>query len=347
MNKTLLQEVLEKNNQPKFRLNQILKAIYQDGVSSYRQITTLPKNLIDTLEKEVGVLSFDLYSILGSGNKEAYKAALKLRDGKIIETVLMSPKKGLWTACISSQVGCPVGCSFCATGLMGFGRNLTVEEITDQVLFWIQFIKKENLGIKLNNIVYMGMGEPFANQVEVFQSIKDLTNPELFNFGDRHISVSTAGIVSGIEKFADLFPQVNLAISLHAANDELRQNLVPINKAYPIKKLMESLEDYLKKTKRKIFIEYVMLDGENDKEPNAKELVKLIKNSSHPNLFHVNLIPFNKTETPHKEANKNNIYAFKKILDSFYISNTIRKSLGREIMGACGQLAGDLKKDKG
>jgi len=216
-----LEEVLKKHNQPKFRLKQIQKAVFQDGVSAFSQISTLAKDLREKLDKETKILSFEVEKFLVAKDKQSAKALLKLHDGKMIETVLISTKPNDWSVCISSQVGCPMNCRFCATGRGGFTRNLTAEEITDQVLFWKQYLKFHNLQLvthnsKLTNIVYMGMGEPFLNWENVSESLKNLINPELFGFGARSISVSTAGIPEGIEKLADEFPQINLAISLHS-----------------------------------------------------------------------------------------------------------------------------------
>ncbi|MGI5828415.1 MAG: radical SAM protein [Patescibacteria group bacterium] len=181
-----------------------------------------------------------------------------------METVLLNPKPALWSVCISCQVGCGMGCTFCATGKMGFIRNMTAEEICDQILFWRQYIAKKKLPIRVTNIVYMGMGEPFANKEKVFESIRWLTDKNLYGFGQRHLSISTSGIVPGIREFADTFPQLNLAVSLHAPNDALRETLMPVARTYPLSELMKGLDYYVKKTNRQVFIEYILLKNIND-----------------------------------------------------------------------------------
>jgi adenine C2-methylase RlmN of 23S rRNA A2503 and tRNA A37 len=323
--------------EPAFRVKQAAKAIFRDGAADFGSITTLPAILRQRLEKQP-LLSFKVETIQVSSDGDCHKAAAKLPDGRRIETVLMSPKPGLWTTCISSQVGCALKCSFCATGLMGFTRDLTAEEITDQVLFWRQYMAAGNAPGTLSNVVYMGMGEPFLNLEAVFESLRTLTDPERFAMGDRHISVSTAGIAPGIDKFAVLFPQVNLALSLHSAVPETRRKLVPVDKAYPLERLQDSLRAYFKRNKRKVFIEYVMLDGENDKETDAEALSEFLKKSGPPQLLHVNLILFNPTDTPHKASKPDTARKFSNTLKRLGVPVTFRKNLGQDIAGACGQL---------
>ena len=344
------EQILKDNNQPKFRLEQIQKAIYRDGASSFSEITTLSKELRETLEKEMKILSFNVEKVLVAKDGQSIKALLKLSDGNCIETVLLSPRPDTWTACISSQVGCPLGCAFCATGKGGFKRNLTAEEITDQVLFWRQYLKKnfrlfENCKLKIENcdvknIVYMGMGEPFLNWEEVKKSVEDLINPKMFEIGSRSISISTAGVQGGIEKFLDEFPQVNLAISLHFADNEMRSKYMPANRSYDLEKIKETLKNYFKKSKRKIFIEYIMFDGLNDSIEDAKKIAEYLNSVGNSYLLHVNLISYNETSGEFKSSSGNKIEKFKSYLLQNKINVTVRKSLGQEIQGACGQLAG-------
>lgn len=329
-----LETILKENSQPKFRLNQIKKAIYQDGVSSFLEITSLPKDLREKLDKEVKILSFQIENILKSKDNLSVKALLKLNDGNFIETVLISPKPKIWSVCVSSQVGCVLGCDFCATGKMGFKRNLSSEEITDQVLFW----RQQNYNI--NNIVFMGMGEPFLNWDNVRQSLKILMNKNLFGFGSRSISVSTAGIPDGIKELAKEFPQINLAISLHFAIDEKRSKYMAINQQYDLTKIKTAIEGYLKQTKRKVFIEYLMIDNINDNAEDAENLIKFLRSIHNNYLLHVNLIRYHKTSGNFNPSSSNKIHKFKDYLDKNKISVTIRKSLGEEIFAACGQLAG-------
>jgi len=339
MDINLIEIFLKDSGQPKFRLEQIRKAVYQDGVSDFNEISNIPKNLRPLLGKKISVLSFETEKILVASDKKAFKALLRLKDGNHIETVLISPKPGDWSACISSQAGCELGCGFCATGKAGFKRNLSAEEITDQVLFWRQYLKKLQMGLKFT-VVYMGMGEPFLNWENVEKSILDLIDPQLFGFGSRSISVSTVGIPEGIEKMAEKFPQINLAISLHFADDIKRNKFVPVNKKYNLADLRGAIQKYFRKTRRKIFIEYVVIDNVNDNLEDAKELAQYLESIGDMYLLHVNLIRCNpaggnKLEPADKEKTKK----FKNYLLKNNINCTIRKSLGTDIQGACGQLA--------
>jgi len=346
-----LQQFLDENGLPKFRLGQIQKAIFTDGVFSFGEITTLSKELREKMEKELRLLSFEIEKVLTAKDGQSIKALLKLHSGDLIETVLISPKPGIWSACISCQVGCAMGCRFCATGKMGFKRDLTAEEITDQILFWKQYLKKnssdlfENCELKIencdvNNIVYMGMGEPFNNWKEVSESIKILTDEKLFGFGSRSISVSTSGIAEGIERMANEFPQVNLAISLHFASNEKRNRFMPINKKDNLENLRDALKKYFTITKRKVFLEYIMLDGINDTALDAKLLADFIYSIGNTHLLHMNLIRYNMTSEELKPSSKTRTQLFKQELEKHNINATIRKSLGEEIEAACGQLAG-------
>jgi 23S rRNA (adenine(2503)-C(2))-methyltransferase len=349
MNLEKLEIFLKDNNQPKFRLEQIKKAIYQGGIFSFSEITTVSLDLRKRLEKEIDVLSFEVEKILISKDKRSVKALLKLADDNKIETVLLSPRPNDWTACISSQVGCPLGCVFCATGKMGFKRNLTSEEITDQILFWRQYLSRgedsnrglaseSTLNSQLSNIVYMGMGEPFLNWENVKKSVEDLINPKLFNIGSRSISISTVGVKGGIEKFLSDFPQVNLAISLHFADNEMRSKFMPSNGAYDLTDIGNDLKKYFQKSNRKVFIEYIMFEGLNDSLDDAKKLTGYLKSIGNSYLLHVNLISYNETSGELKSSSKNKIEKFKSFLLKNQINATIRKSLGQEIQGACGQL---------
>lgn len=337
-----------KYNQPKFRIEQVKEAIYKDGVSSFLEITTLPKDLREALSGETKILSFEAEEILVSKNREAIKASLRLEDGFFIETVLMSPRPGSWSTCISSQVGCPLGCEFCETGKAGFKRNLTGEEISDQVLFWRQYlISNQEMAISdkenkndISNIVFMGMGEPFLNWENVGESLRIIMDEKLLGFGSRSISISTSGIAEGIEKLAKEFPQINLAVSLHFADNEKRTRFMPINKKYDLKKLREALQKYFSLTRRKVFIEYIMMVGINDSEKDARNLEKYLRSIGNIQLLHVNLISYNSGEDKKfRSPSKNTVLKFRNYFLEKKINCTIRKSLGQEIQGACGQLA--------
>ena len=322
------------SGQPKFRFKQVFKAIFVDLITDWNNNTTLPLSLRATLNEECPM---EIESeIIGSKNSNAVKALISLEDNLKIETVLMKHEDGRATVCVSSQVGCPLGCGFCATGKMGYKRNLSVSEIVEQVLFWQRYLKESNIEQhRVSNVVYMGMGEPFLNYDNVMESAKLINDPNTLNIGARHISISTAGIIGEINKFAKEKMQINLAISLHASNDKLRSMLMPINKKYPLKKLMDAVENYVENRSRQVMFEYVMIDGMNDTEKHAKELVKLM---NHP-LYIVNLIHYNSTGV-YKPSSADTIKKFENILLSARIKVTHRYRFGVDIDAACGQLAG-------
>lgn len=331
-------EALKGLGAPAFRLDQVRKAVFGEAAASYEDIGVLPASLRGELASAAPLMSVVLKRLDVSKDKRAFKALLQLGDACIIETVLLRPSDTRWTTCISSQVGCAIACTFCATGLAGLTRSLTPEEITDQVLFWRQYMRKEGLPGRLDNVVYMGMGEPFSAYEPVAESLRVLMDQKQFGIGARHISVSTAGLVPGIERFGSDFPQVNLALSLHCADDELRSRLVPVNKAYPLAKLAAALGKYLSLTRRKVFLEYVLLRGENDRTEDAKRLIDWVKSVGPLELLHVNLIIFNQTDTPHQATSEDNARRFQELILAAGIKATVRQNLGRDIKGACGQL---------
>jgi 23S rRNA (adenine2503-C2)-methyltransferase len=335
-----LQKYLKNKNEPKYRFGQIASEITMGKINKYEDIFTLPYKLRQDLESDISLISVKEEKTLVARGKKSFKALLRLRDGQFIETVLMSPKPNLWSVCVSCQVGCAMGCKFCATGKMGLKRDLNSEEICDQILFWKLYISKNKLKIRIGNIVYMGMGEPFANKKNVFESMQILTDSQLYNFGQRHISVSTCGIVPVISEFAKKFSQINLAISLHAPNDKLRSQLMPINKVHNLKQLFPALAKYAQKTNRQIFFEYILIKNINDSDKHALQLGQLFEDYFEKNrhLIHVNLIVFNETDNEFVGSTKNRLQKFKDILEEMKISTSIRKSLGQEIKGACGQL---------
>ncbi len=362
-----IDQIVAQYQLPKFKRQQLIDGIFKQYVDSFAEITTLSKNERQLLSENEDILSVEEYKVLVSSAGNAFKALLKLKSsGKLIETVLLNPKPGLWSTCISSQVGCAMACTFCATGTMGLLQNLTAEEISDQVLFWKQYIRKHNVcevsskkgrqsGVSgrpanLTNVVFMGMGEPMANMEAVCEAISELTNEEGINLASRNISVSTSGLVPGMNKLAERFPQTNLALSLHAASNELRSKLMPVaNKAFPLEKLAETLKEYFRKTNRKVFLEYILLDKENDRDIHAYELAQWVKELDAPHLLHVNLIVYNKTDSDHEESSRGQARKFKEILLEQGIQATIRKNLGRDIMAACGQLVikqGDQKESQ-
>lgn len=315
-------------NEPKYRLNQVKKYIFSDLIEGWDKATSLPLLLREKLKKECPLeINGKITAI-----KDSAKALIELKDGIKIEAVLMSHESGRNTVCVSSQAGCPLGCVFCATGKMGFKRNLTYGEIVSQVLFFKRWLNKKQL--KINNIVFMGMGEPFLNYDNVVNGIRILNDKNSFNIGARHISISTAGITEGIEKFAGEKMQVNLAVSLHASNNYLRSKLMPINKKYPIEKILKAVDFYISKTNSRVMFEYIMIKDINDKDEDAKSLAKLLNK----NLYFVNLISYNPTGI-FKPSNGKRIKEFKNILAKSGITVVQRHRFGTENNAACGQLA--------
>jgi len=326
---------------PRYRAMQVIHAVCKEGKNSYASMTTLPVSLQQELEKEVPILSLKIVRQVTSKDGATVKTLFELHDGLKIEVVLMHFQDGRHTVCISSQAGCQLGCKFCATGTMRFGRNLTYEEISDQILFYVQQLHHE--GKHISNIVLMGMGEPFMNYDNVLKALHVINDPEGINIGARNITVSTSGICEGIEKLIDEDLQVNLAVSLHAPNQELRSKIMPIANKYKLDQLMSTIKDYLNKTHRRISYEYVMLKGINDHEEEAHQLGRLIRGQ----LCHVNLIPYNATGIGGIEGSiPENIRKFRDIVKEYGINVTIRVTLGQDIEAACGQLANKAAKDE-
>ncbi|MBT3539458.1 23S rRNA (adenine(2503)-C(2))-methyltransferase RlmN [Candidatus Parcubacteria bacterium] len=325
------------SGQPNFRFKQTHKAIFVDLISDWNDNTTLPKPLREDLNKNC---SLEIKSeLFGSKTSETLKALITLEDDKKVETVLMKHEDGRATVCVSSQVGCPMKCSFCATGKMGYKRNLTVSEIVEQVLFWQRYLHTdEESPDRVTNVVYMGMGEPFLNYDNVMESIRLINDPDGFNIGARHISVSTCGLIDEINKFAKEKMQINLAISLHAPNDKLRSELMPINRRYPLADLMDAVDQYVENRSRQVMFEYLMIDGVNDSEYHARELAELVNGP----LYMVNLIRYNPTGR-YKPSSAVAIRKFKNILLREGVKVTQRHSFGTDIDAACGQLAGKKK----
>lgn len=328
MNLNNLEKALK--DQPSFRIKQAKDAIFKDLVENWKDVKTLPLDLREKLDKECS-LGINAQATV-SEDERSIKALITLKDGLRIETVLMR-KEDRNTVCVSSQVGCSLACSFCATGKIGFKRNLESMEIVEQVLFFARYLKTK--GAKVTNVVFMGMGEPFLNYDNVLQAIRVLNNEEGFNLGARHFSISTVGIPDKILKLADEKLQVNLALSLHAPDDKLRSSLIPINKKNPIKDVLATIDEYIKKTNRKVMIEYVMIRDVNDSDDCAKSLAKLVRKP----LYFVNLISYNPTGI-FDASSQERIKRFKEILEERGIVVTQRYRFGRGLKAACGQLAG-------
>ncbi|MFW0862096.1 MAG: 23S rRNA (adenine(2503)-C(2))-methyltransferase RlmN [Candidatus Komeilibacteria bacterium] len=318
-------------NEPKYRLKQVKQAVYVNFVSNWDEATVLSKDLRVKLNKEAPLdIQSEVYES-SSGNSN--KVLITLEDGLVVETVLMKHSDSRRTVCVSSQVGCPLGCSFCATGQMGFKRNLTAGEIVQQVLFWSRKLKKNDE--RVSNVVFMGMGEPFLNYDNVIAAIHILNDGEGLNIGARRISISTAGLVEQIRKLAKEDLQVNLAISLHAPNDKLRTELMAVNAKVSLRRLLKAVDDYISETNRKVMFEYLLIDGVNDSKEEAEQLAQLMNKPLHM----VNLIPFNPTQK-YRPSSKKAIAKFKEVLESFGIEVSQRYGYGGDIKAACGQLAG-------
>ncbi len=306
-----------------------MHAVYKEAKDDFQKIVILPKNVRDLLIANLKVFCFEVEREVESKSGDTTKTLFKLKDGSLIEGVLMHFKDGRNSVCVSSQVGCPLKCAFCATGARGFTRNLTAEEIADQVLYFNHKLKK-----RVTHVVFMGMGEPLLNYENVMEAISVLNDEDLFGIAARHITVSTAGIIPGIEKLMQAKIQINLALSLHAPNQTLREKLMPIANSYKLPDLMKAVLSYLNATRRRISYEYVMLKGINDSASHAEELSKLLRGQ----LCHVNLIPYNETYLGFSNAGRPQIETFRKILEKHKVPVTIRVSLGQDISAACGQL---------
>ena len=337
MDEGKLQAFFVSAREPKFRLSQAKKAVYGQLISSWDEATTFPYELRTKLMTAVPMSSLEVVREVASTRGDTTKVAFKLADGNVIETVLMQHYGERNTVCVSSQAGCPMKCSFCATGTMGLKRNLTTEEIVDQVLHFGRMLKGR--GERVTNMVFMGMGEPMHNYDNVMAACRILNDQKGFSLGARHISISTCGIVAGINRMADEDLQVNLAISLHAPNDEMRTRMMPVNRAYPLAKLMASVEAYIQKTKRKVMFEYLLIKGWNDSLETADELATLM---TYP-LYHVNLIKYHTTDVPGEgvleTSPREQRSAFMDRLMKKGVSVTHRITFGEDIDAACGQLA--------
>ncbi|MBR3524067.1 MAG: 23S rRNA (adenine(2503)-C(2))-methyltransferase RlmN [Bacilli bacterium] len=322
-----LEEFLISNEFKKFNASQIYEWIYQKKIENFDLMSNLSLNLREILKQNYTFNKLEVIDHLS--DKMADKFLFRLSDNEKIEAVLMHHDYG-YSLCISTQVGCNMGCAFCESGRLKKVRNLEKEEMVLQILE-----VEEILNLKITHVVLMGIGEPFDNYDNVIGFIDIINDPKSIALGSRHITVSTSGLIPAIKKFTEYDKQVNLAISLHAPNDELRSKLMPINKAYPLSELMPVLKEYIKKTNRRLTFEYIMLYGVNDTEECAKELAKLVRGMN----AYINLIPYN--ETSHiefKKSTQERIMKFYDILKKENVCVTIRKEFGSKLKAACGQL---------
>lgn len=326
--KLVLSKIIEENGFKKYRLTQIFDGI-NNGASDFKDINNIPKKLISFLEDRYYIEKVEVYKRYESKIDSTKKYLLKLHDNNIIEAVLMEYKYGL-TTCISSQVGCLMGCEFCASGLNSKIRDLSFLEMKKQIKAIEKDVKQ-----RISNVVVMGSGEPFDNFDNIIKFIHKLNEKNGLNIGQRHITISTCGIVDKIYKFADLNTRVNLAISLHSANQEKRMSIMPIAKKYTLSELKKSIEYYVQKTNRKVSLEYALIDGFNDGKSDLEELIRFADGK----LIYVNLIPINPIpEKDFKKPMKDKIYNIQNFLIKNGINATVRREMGSDISGACGQL---------
>jgi len=346
-----LAQQLKDWDQPPFRARQVWRWLYQRLAGAIDEMTDVSKELRARL-KESYVLG-RLQSVAERASSDGWtrKWLLRLADGGEIETVLMEYDDARRTACISSQAGCAMDCSFCATGQMGFLRNLRAGEIIEQVVWVARACSLPPGEGRLSNVVLMGMGEPFANYNNVMEAVRRLLEPEDgggFGLGARKITLSTVGLAPGMRRFADESLQVNLAVSLHAATDELRSRLVPINVRYPLRELADATREYIRKTNRRVSFEWALIDGLNDTAEQAGALVDYIRGICDPevegrNMIHVNTIPLNPTGGYRGRAShRTRAHQFSEVLTQAGIPNTIRVRRGIDISAGCGQLKAEL-----
>jgi 23S rRNA (adenine2503-C2)-methyltransferase len=341
MDPALLEAWLAEHGQPAYRGRQIADHLWRGSVCRTTEMHTLPQVLRSALDEDFRVDTLVETDVRAADAGQTEKALHRLDDGRLVESVLMryparGRRRGRATICISSQAGCAVGCPFCATGELGFMRDLTTAEIVDQVRFWQRQLANEERHV--TNVVFMGMGEPLLNTDAVIGAAAALSDPKRFALGARHITISTSGVLPGMERLIELRPQYTLAVSLHAARPELRDVLVPLNRRYPVADVVDTAARFAAQTGRRVTYEYVMIDAINDTPPDALALARLLRSQ----LAHVNLIPMNPVaHTPWRPSAPDRIEEFAGILRNGGIGTTIRRNRGIEIGAACGQLAAD------
>jgi 23S rRNA (adenine2503-C2)-methyltransferase len=333
LNFSAVQTLVQELGEPDYRADQIWQGLYKDGWSRPEEFTTLPRAMRSDLSERFDFGNLTKERELVSSDGYTRKYLYRLKDGAAVETVLMEYDQRK-TVCVSSQVGCAMGCSFCATGNMGLSRNLSQGEIIEQVLKTDEVARSTGSG--LTNVVFMGMGEPFHNYEAVLSAVNTLNDANGFGMGMRRFTISTVGLVPGIERFTVEKSQINLALSLHAADDELRSSLVPINNRYPISELMAACDRYIQETNRRITIEWALIEGLNDNREQALKLTQLLGDK----LFHVNLIQLNPVaHYPGQPTQDDSARKFQDILQEAGIACTIRLRRGIDIQAGCGQLA--------
>jgi 23S rRNA (adenine2503-C2)-methyltransferase len=354
-----MEQWFAERGEPPFRAKQLYSWLYQRLVTDFSAMSNLPQALRSQLTQEASIGPMVIRSELHSKDDRTRKILLELNDGKLIESVLMlyppiGQSSARATVCVSTQAGCAFGCTFCATGQMGFDRHLSAGEIVAQVLFFARQLRDAPWSAKglpgstpidhITNIVLMGMGEPLHNYDNVMQALRILNSSDGFNLGARHMTVSTVGLVPAIRKLSQEPLQVNLAISLHAPTDELRSQTMPINKKYPLEELLAACKDYIAVTGRQVTFEYVLLSGVNDTAEYAHRLGELL--APLKQFAHVNCIPVNATSADYRPPGGEAIRAFRTILYEHGVSNSVRAERGDDIAAACGQLRTRFEKNR-
>ena len=327
-----VEALLAEWGEPRYRSRQVYQAATRTLTADYDGMTGLPLALRRRLSEAEPLAELTVDEVRESADG-TIKLRLTTRDGFPVEAVAMR-HRGRRTACLSSQSGCPLACTFCATGEMGLGRSLRSGEIVEQVLALARILRDR--GASVGNVVMMGMGEPFLNYDNVLAACRTMHDPDGFNLGARHIAISTAGWVPGIEALAEEPLPLRLALSLHAPTDELREQLMPVTRRFPVARLMQACRDYRDRTGRRVFVEYLLLDGVNDSDADARRLGRLL--GAGP-AFHVNLIAYNPTASEYSASPQERVAAFAEILRDLGVGASYRRSHGSDIEAACGQLA--------
>lgn len=321
------EEYFVNKGEKKFKGSQVFDWLYRKRVTSFDEMTNIKKDILDMLKKDFTFKTLSISKV--ERDTDVNKYLFRLKDCEKVEAVLMNHLYGN-SLCISTQVGCNMGCKFCESGRLKKVRNLETHEMIEQLL-----LVEEECGKRISHVVIMGIGEPFDNYDNLIKFIEIINNPKGIELGSRHITVSTCGVVPKIKEFMKLPYQVNLAISLHAPNDEIRNTIMPINKVYPIPVLINTLKEYIQKTNRRVTFEYILLDQVNDTSECARELANLVKGMN----CYINLIPYNETNNiSYKRTKSENITNFYDILKKNKINVTIRREYGSKISAACGQL---------
>ena len=331
-----MEQTMTQIGEPRFRADQLLSWIYKKRVTQFDEMTNISKAFRTKLNENFSIDILSLEKIVSGQDNLTHKFLFRLEDGLYIESVFMIENKRK-TVCLSSQVGCALNCSFCATGKMGFKRNLQASEIIDQLIFMSRYFNED-----ITNVVIMGMGEPFLNYDNVLKACDIFSHDKCNSIGKRKITISTSGIIPAIKRFADEGHKYKMAISLNAANNDIRTQLMPINKKYPIAELMNVIRYYFKKTKRRVTFEYVLIQGLNDSQADAEELRRLI----HDLPCKINIIPYNETDDKYHRSAEDAIDEFVKPFLNMNVVISVRRSKGVDINAACGQLYYDALKNE-